>query len=84
VTIAGEPGAVVEAAIRGAGKAVELIDLTRQEGVHPHRAADVILLCPSLESSLSNACCSRGRAGLESGGRYGVPVTSTSQQRRRR
>src|ERR1700721_4858837 len=35
VTIAGEPGAVVEAAVRGVGKAVELIDLTRQQGVHP-------------------------------------------------
>ena len=28
----GEPAAVVEAAVRGAGKAVELIDLTRQQG----------------------------------------------------
>jgi len=30
VTIAGAPAAVVEAAIRGAGRAAELIDLTRQ------------------------------------------------------
>ena len=29
VTIAGDPAAVVEAAVRGAGKAAELIDLTR-------------------------------------------------------
>ena len=39
VTIAGEPAAVVEAAVRGAGKAAELIDLTRQEGVHPRIGA---------------------------------------------
>ena len=47
VTIAGEPAAVVEAAVRGAGKAVELIDLTRQQGVHPRiGAADVIPFVP--------------------------------------
>src|SRR6202789_4323674 len=43
VTIAGSPEAVVEAAVRGAGKAAQLIDLTRQSGVHPRiGAADVI------------------------------------------
>ncbi|MGA2086558.1 MAG: glutamate formiminotransferase, partial [Terracidiphilus sp.] len=47
VTIAGEPSAVVEAAVRGAGKAAELIDLTRQQGVHPRiGAADVIPFVP--------------------------------------
>ena len=47
VTIAGEPAAVVEAAVRGAGKAAELIDLTRQTGVHPRiGAADVIPFVP--------------------------------------
>src|SRR6266849_7174801 len=34
VTIAGKPEAVAEAAIRGAGKAAELIDMTRHTGVH--------------------------------------------------
>src|ERR1700710_1789648 len=47
VTIAGSPGAVVESAIRAAGKAAELIDLTRQTGVHPRiGAADVIPFVP--------------------------------------
>jgi len=47
VTIAGQPAAVVESAVRGAGKAAELIDLTRQEGVHPRiGAADVIPFVP--------------------------------------
>ena len=32
VTIAGSPEAVVEAAVRGVGKAAELIDLTKQTG----------------------------------------------------
>ena len=35
VTVAGEPAAVVEAAVRGVGKAADLIDLTRQQGAHP-------------------------------------------------
>ena len=70
VTIAGEPAAVVEAAVRGAGKAVELIDLTRQQGVHPRiGAADVIPFVPmSGASSWSSARCWRGRQGWRSGG----------------
>src|ERR1019366_538515 len=47
VTIAGQPSDIVEAAVRGAGKAAELIDLTRQQGVHPRiGAADVIPFVP--------------------------------------
>src|SRR5271170_1800454 len=47
VTIAGSPEAVVEAAVRGAGAAAELIDLTRQKGEHPRiGAADVIPFVP--------------------------------------
>ena len=47
VTIAGPPAAVVEAAIRAAGRAAELIDLTSQAGVHPRiGAADVIPFVP--------------------------------------
>jgi glutamate formiminotransferase len=47
VTIAGAPSAVVEAAVRGVGKAVELIDLTRQRGAHPRiGAADVVPFVP--------------------------------------
>ncbi len=39
VTIAGDPAAVVESAVRGAGKAAELIDITRRQGVHPRIGA---------------------------------------------
>ena len=35
VTLVGEPSAVREAAVRGVGKAADLIDLTRQTGAHP-------------------------------------------------
>src|ERR1700761_9300200 len=47
VTIAGPPAAVVEAAVRAAGKAAELIDLTAQQGGHPRiGAADGIPFVP--------------------------------------
>ncbi len=75
VTIAGEPGAVVEAAVRGAGKAVELIDLTRQQGAHPRiGAADVIPFVPISGIKLEQCALLARQAGLEIWRRYGVPV----------
>ena len=68
VTIAGEPGAVVEAAVRGAGKAAELIDLTRQQGVHPRiGAADVIPFVPISGIKLEQCVLLARQAGLRSG-----------------
>src|SRR5688572_29859011 len=47
ITFAGEPDAVVEAAVRGVARAVELIDLTRHTGQHPRMgAADVVPFVP--------------------------------------
>ena len=75
VTIAGEPAAVVEAAVRGAGKAVELIDLTRQQGVHPRiGAADVIPFVPVSGIKLEQCVMLARQAGLEIWRRFGVPV----------
>ena len=75
VTIAGEPAAVVEAAIRGAGKAIELIDLTRQQGVHPRiGAADVIPFVPISGIKLHQCALLARQAGLEIWRRFGVPV----------
>ena len=75
VTIAGEPGAVVEAAVRGAGKAAELIDLTRQQGVHPRiGAADVIPFVPISGIRLERCVLLARQAGLEIWRRFGVPV----------
>ena len=75
VTIAGEPAAVVEAAVRGAGKAVELIDLTRQQGVHPRiGAADVIPFVPVQGIKLEQCVLLARQAGLEIWRRFGVPV----------
>lgn len=75
VTVAGEPAAVMEAAVRGVGKAAELIDLTRQEGVHPRiGAADVIPFVPISGVKLENCALLARQAGLEIWRRFGVPV----------
>ena len=75
VTIAGEPSAIVEAAVRGVGKAAELIDLTRQRGVHPRiGAADVIPFVPVSGIKLEQCVLLARQAGLEIWRRFGVPV----------
>jgi len=75
VTIAGEPAAVMEAAVRGVGKAAELIDLTRQQGVHPRiGAADVIPFVPVSGIKLENCALLARQAGLEIWRRFNVPV----------
>ena len=75
VTIAGSPAAVVESAVRGAGKAAELIDLTRQEGIHPRiGAADVIPFVPIAHIKLEQCVLLARQAGQEIWQRYGVPV----------
>jgi glutamate formiminotransferase / 5-formyltetrahydrofolate cyclo-ligase len=75
VTLAGPPAAIVEAAVRGVGKAVELIDLTRQQGVHPRiGAADVIPFVPVSGVKLEQCVLLARQAGLEIWRRFGVPV----------
>ena len=75
VTIAGEPEAVVEAAVRGAGMAAQLIDLTRQTGVHPRiGAADVIPFVPVSGVSLVQCVMLARQAGMAIWRRFGVPV----------
>jgi len=75
VTIAGTPAAVVESAVRGAGKAVELIDLTTQQGVHPRiGAADVIPFVPISGIKLEQCVLLARQAGHEIWQRFGVPV----------
>jgi glutamate formiminotransferase len=75
VTIAGAPDAVVEAAVRAVGKATQLIDLTRQSGVHPRiGAADVVPFVPVSGISLAECAMLARQAGLQIWRRYGVPV----------
>lgn len=75
VTIAGPVQAVAEAAVRGVGKAAQLIDLTKQSGVHPRiGAADVVPFVPVSGLSLGECAMVARNAGLEIWRRYGVPV----------
>lgn len=75
ITVAGTPEAVVESAVRGAGKAAELIDLTRQRGEHPRiGAADVIPFVPVREISLVQCAMLARHAGMLIAERFGVPV----------
>jgi glutamate formiminotransferase / 5-formyltetrahydrofolate cyclo-ligase len=75
VTIAGPAPQVVEAAVRGAGKAAELIDLTRQQGAHPRiGAADVIPFVPLSDCSLMQCAVLARQAGMEIWKRHGIPV----------
>ncbi len=75
VTLAGTPEAVVEAAVRGAGKAAELIDLTQQRGEHPRiGAADVIPFVPVRGISLGQCAVLARQAGVAIWQRFGLPV----------
>ena len=75
VTIAGPPQAVVEAAVRAAGKAAELIDLTAQRGVHPRiGATDVIPFVPVSGISLAQCAILARQAGLEIWKRHNIPI----------
>jgi glutamate formiminotransferase len=75
VTIAGPPQAVVEAAVRAAGKAAELIDLTAQRGVHPRiGATDVIPFVPVSGISLAQCAILARQAGQEIWRRLNIPI----------
>ena len=75
VTIAGPGEAVREAAVRGVGRAAELIDLTGQDGVHPRiGAADVVPFVPVHGCSLADCAQLAHHAGREIWRRFGVPI----------
>jgi glutamate formiminotransferase/formiminotetrahydrofolate cyclodeaminase len=75
VTLVGKPGAVREAAVRGVGKAAELIDLTRQTGAHPRvGATDVVPFIPIEGVTIEDCVELAGQAGREIWERFGIPV----------
>jgi len=75
ITFAGEPDAVLEAAVRATGKAAELIDLRHHVGVHPRvGAADVVPFVPLEGSTLEDCVAIAHRAGEEIWRRFRVPV----------
>src|SRR6476661_5780307 len=75
ITLAGEREAIQEAAIRGVGKAAELIDLTSHQGAHPRMgAADVVPFIPIEGVTLEDCVAMARRVGEESWRRFQVPV----------
>src|SRR6516165_11829624 len=75
VTLAGDPVNVAEAAVRGVGKAAEIIDLTRHTGAHPRLgAADVVPFIPIEDVTLEDCVAIARRVGEEIWRRFGVPV----------
>jgi len=72
ITLAGEPDPVAEAALRGVGKAFELIDLTKHSGAHPRLGAtDVVPFIPI------EAFIARGIFGGDGASRLGSPTSSS-------
>lgn len=75
ITLAGEREAVQEAAIRGVGKAAELIDLTKHQGAHPRLgAADVVPFIPIEGVTIEDCVVVARQAGAEIWKRYQIPV----------
>jgi glutamate formiminotransferase / formiminotetrahydrofolate cyclodeaminase len=75
VTLAGEPEAVAEAALRGVGKAAELIDLTEHSGAHPRMGAtDVVPFIPIEGVTIEDCVVLAKKIGREIWERYRIPV----------
>jgi glutamate formiminotransferase len=75
ITLVGEREAVQEAAIRGVGKAAELIDLTQHQGAHPRMGvADVIPFIPIEGVTLDDCVAMARHVGAEIASRFGIPV----------
>src|SRR5271155_5020665 len=75
ITLAGEPDAVAEAALRGVGKAMELIDLTKHSGAHPRvGATDVLPFIPIEGVTIEDCVALARRTGHEIWARYRIPV----------
>jgi len=75
ITLVGEREPIQEAAIRGVGKAAELIDLNVHQGAHPRMgAADVVPFIP-IEGVTIEDCVSMARhVGAEIWKRFQIPV----------
>src|ERR1700720_3395817 len=75
ITLAGEPDAVAEAALRGIGKAMQLIDLTKHTGAHPRvGATDVVPFIPIEGVTIEDCVALAHRTGHEIWARYRIPV----------
>jgi len=75
ITLVGGREAIAEAAIRGVGKAAELIDLTKHQGAHPRLgAADVVPFVPIEGVTLDDCVTIARQVGEEIWKRFQIPV----------
>jgi glutamate formiminotransferase len=75
ITLVGEREAIQEAAIRGVGKASELIDLNSHTGAHPRMgAADVVPFIPIDGVTIEDCVAMANHVGEEIWKRYRIPV----------
>jgi len=75
ITLAGEREAIQEAAIRGVGKAAELIDLNHHQGAHPRMGAtDVVPFIPIEGVTIEDCVAMSRHVGAEIAKRFHIPV----------
>jgi glutamate formiminotransferase/formiminotetrahydrofolate cyclodeaminase len=75
ITLVGERRAIEEAAIRGVGKAAEVIDLTKHQGAHPRMgAADVVPFIPIEGVTIEDCVAMARHVGEQIWKRYQIPV----------
>ena len=75
ITLVGEREPIQEAAIRGVGKAAELIDLNVHQGAHPRMgAADVVPFIPIDGVTIEDCVAMARHVGAEIWNRYKIPI----------
>ncbi|MGC2185723.1 MAG: glutamate formimidoyltransferase, partial [Terriglobales bacterium] len=75
ITLVGEREPIQEAAIRGVGKAAELIDLNQHQGAHPRMgAADVVPFIPIDGVTIEDCVAMARHVGEQIWKRYQIPV----------
>ena len=75
ITLVGEREALQEAAIRGVGKAAELVDLNVHHGAHPRMgAADVVPFIPIEGVTIADCVAMARHVGAEIWKRFQIPV----------
>ncbi len=75
ITLVGEREAIQEAAIRGVGRAAELIDLTKHQGAHPRMgASDVVPFIPIDGVTIEDCVAMARHVGEQIWKRFQIPV----------
>jgi glutamate formiminotransferase / formiminotetrahydrofolate cyclodeaminase len=75
ITLVGDRDAIQESAIRGVGKAAEVIDLTKHQGAHPRMgSADVVPFIPIDGVTIADCVAMARHVGSEISKRFQIPV----------